>query len=243
MKVEYLIEYQFPEIKTRKVRKTPDHYFSGMVDSGVDAYIPQDSNVVMPRVMRNKKVRHFGTGTYASTYGHQDNPHDVRKVSREQQIKNYDGFWTFIVALSKHEDNDNPYFPRFRSITNYEGPRTGSYSVQVERLYHVNSLKSREVEALILTIYGMDNWKRIVLMISNDAMTLPDQAIGKTFLDALSNSFREVRYQELIIDKNLKSAIDFITLIPGGYLDIHPANIMVRNTPYGKQIVFSDPRA
>lgn len=244
MKVEYLIEYQFPEIKTRTItRAPPDHYFHGMIDTGKDAYIPPDARMSEPRVMRNKKVRHFGTGSYASTYGHQDNPHDVRKVSLRQQVKDYDGFWTFILALSKHEDNDNPYFPRFRSITNYEGARDqGSYSVQVERLYHIDSLKPREVEALISNIYGMDNWRRIILMLDSDEMTVSDESMLKRFTNVIRLSFRETRYQDLIIDENMKNAINFITSIPGGHVDIHNANMMIRNTPYGKQLVFSDPK-
>ena len=244
MKLEYLVEYQFPEIKTRTLKRAPpDHYFQGMTDSGKDAYIPPDAQLTLPRVMRNKKVRHFGTGSFASTYGHRDNPHDIRKLSTKQQVKDYDGFWTFILALSKHKDNDNPYFPRFRSITNYEGAHDqGSYSVQMERLYHIDSLKPREVETLISNIYGIDNWKRLVLMISNDAVTLPNDSISKTFVNVIRNTFHQTKYMDLIIDENMRNAVQFITSIPGGHMDIHSANIMIRNTPYGKQLVFSDPK-
>ena len=244
MKLEYLVEYEFPEIKTRTLkREPPDHYFQGMIDSGKDAYIPPDANITLPRVMRNKKVRHFGTGSYASTYGHQDNPHDIRKLSSKQQVRDYDGFWTFILALSRHEDNANPYFPRFRSITNYEGAKDqGSYSVQMERLYHIDSLKPREVEALISNTYGMDNWNRIVLMLDSDAMSISTDSTVKKFARAVRHSFHEVRYMDLIIDENMRSAVQFITSIPGGHIDIHKANIMIRNTPYGKQLVFSDPK-
>ncbi|KKL28837.1 hypothetical protein LCGC14_2371180, partial [marine sediment metagenome] len=41
----------------------------------------------------------------------------------------------------------------------------------------------------------------------------------------------------------LLNAIKFILKLEavGGFLDIHNDNIMIRNTPYGKQLVFSDP--
>ena len=241
MKLQQLFEYQFPEIRTRKVKRAPDQYnlraeFDHRKktdpESTIHTKVPSE-----PRVMRDPDVAHLGTGSYSSVYAHKDKPHDVRKLSRATAPTRYDGFWTYIKALSKHYDNGNPYFPRFGSITNYEDPvDQGSYSVEMERLNHIDILSKRELAALTEKLFGEKNMKYL--------FSLPSmRSGGSKLVNIIANMFRSEELRELIEDKDLLNAIKFILKLEavGGFLDIHNDNIMIRNTPYGKQLVFSDP--
>lgn len=237
MKLQQLLEYQFPEIKTRSVRRSPDQYnlrseYDKREDVGSDPEGPRPSP---PRVMRDPNVHHLGTGSFASVYTHKDRPHDVRKLSRGQEPKKYDGFWEYIKALSKHSDNGNPYFPRFSSITNYVDPKWGSYSVQMERLNHIDSISKREALALMERMFG-----------HNTGYLLKDmKPTGFRISNVIATMFRSENSRRLIVDEDLRKAIEFIKMQDRDrvFVDIHIDNMMVRNTPYGKQLVFSDPLA
>ncbi len=240
MKLQQLLEYQFPQIKTRSVRRAPDQYNLRSERSQREETTGEyedDPIPPMPRVLRDPNVYHLGTGSFASVYTHKDQPHDVRKLSRRQGSNRYDGFWTYIIALSHHSDNGNPYFPRFRSITNYVDPKQGSYSVQVERLDHIDSISKREAMALMERMFG-----------DNTGYLLKDmKPNGFRISNVIADMFRseDAPARRLIVDEDLRKAIEFIKMQESGrvFLDVHSDNMMIRNTPYGKQLVFSDPLA
>lgn len=236
MKLEQIIlEYQFPEIKYRKIGKLPTQYHHGadVLRRGPTHLYKRDYS---PRAMRSKGVEHMGTGMFSSVYSHEDRPHDVRKVSRHLNASKLDGFFYFLKALEQHPDeNTNPYFPRIRSVTVYESPHADAvYTAQMERLFPLSSLNPEQVDHL---------WRKAFGEVPED----DDRAGGA---GDLISDIREIMLGGIKMsdwkktDRDLLKAIRFIREVASEYqvgIDLHVGNVMVRHTPYGPQLVLTDP--
>ncbi len=235
MRLQQLFEYQFPEIKHRKVGKVPDQYHHG--DKGVKGSGKNYQRGFVPGVMkRDKDVEHLGTRTFSSAYVHKDRPQDVRKISH--LTHDVDGYFYYVKELAANPDNDNPYFPRFRDITFYEDAKGGIvYSTSVERLFDLSDLNRLEMQAISKRIFG-DNLENIPRVNDDDRLDNMDVAyFVQTAID-------EIRLHRYIIDDDFKRATSFIRKVANKYtldVDAHHENVMFRRTPAGAQLVISDP--
>ena len=232
MKLQQLFEYEFPKITHRKVTKLPDNVYN----RGEGTAHNYDPGFVPKVLKRSAGVEHLGTGHFASAYSHKDRPQDVRKVSRQAQAygkggAGVDGFYHYMKELSNHEDNSNPYFPKFRGITIYEDPDGGIvYSAQMERLFPMRKLRRREKVAVLEKMLG------------------DREEAGVSEFTSISSVIREViqgyDIKNHVVDEELIKAAEFINHVAKKHKignDIHDDNIMIRRSPYGSQVVITDP--
>lgn len=213
MKIRPLLEHAFPKIKERNVRRLPNNYLD-------DIY----KKAPHPKVMGDPNVHHLGSGSFASAYTHKDNPHDIWKSSRHMSADGHDidGFYYYLKALESFKGNTNPYFPRFRNIRINKRGNKMQYTVQVEKLFPLSSLYEDEAKALLRRMYIHPALDDTIVGAINDAVFKP----------------------KLIKDEQLLEAGRFIRRVMKKYKlddDMHLENIMVRRTPYGAQLVITDP--
>lgn len=239
MKIRQILEYEFPTFREKSVTRLPKQY---KLDS-------------KPSVLRNKKVKHIGTGAFASTYSHQDRPEDVRRVSKPQTIK--DGYWAYVRALKDHPDSGNPYFPKFREGTEYH-QRSGHtmtnrsvLSVKMERLRQLNELSEIEIESVLERWFG-EQWKKSLSVIygidvyeisswwNSPAFVLVD--IMRREIDSQLTSNSKLKDCQLV--DALKFIKDLVIASRDGLaLDLGTNNVMYKRSPYGIQLVLTDPVA
>lgn len=220
MRLQYLLEYTFPEIRYKTVTKLPKQYADVDLTQGLQK---------RPGVMRrNPKVQHLGTGYFSSVYGHEDRPQDVRKISSISGVKSVDGFFHYMIALSKHEDYANPYFPKVRSMTVYTNPTETQlmYSVQLERLFSGLTLNVEQLEAMTTKMFGRSfgSWKQTIEAV-RWVLYSYSQDVSGWDLDLI----RAIKFVKDVARKSNLS------------IDFHRDNALVRHTPYGPQFVFADP--
>ena len=239
MKIKQLIEYEFPEIRQRSVPRVPN------------AYKPSEGK---PAVLRNKKVKHMGSGAFASVYKNQDRPEDVTKISKPMSI--HDGYNKYIAALKNHPDNGNPYFPKVRSATKYSDKETHGHSmvsrtvhaVKTESLRHLSELSTREVHSVLERWFGED-WENVLKRIYETEHTIEFQTWDKPnyVLVDLMDHIRDYASVALKTkDHDLLRALAFLTKLSddgAGGIDFGMNNIMYKRSPYGIQLVFTDPIA
>ena len=241
MKVNQLFEYEFPEIRQRSVPRVPDAYRPA---HGVDP----------PLVKRNKKVKHMGSGAFASVYRNQDRPEDVTKISKPMSL--HDGYHKYIKALKNHPDNGNPYFPKVRAATKYTLNDKNAHSMvtrtvhstKTESLRHLKELSMREVESVVERWFGED-WKAVLKDIYETEHTAEfgNWKDPNYILVDLINQIRDYPHVARVTkDENLVNALKFLTKLEtsgAGAIDFGMKNIMYKRSPYGIQLVFSDPLA
>lgn len=234
MKIKPLLETTRPKFKIRDVSKLPDQY--------IDSY---------PGVLRrNKKVKHLGSGSYASTYAHQDRPHDVRRISRAQQ--SHDGSYWYFKELQAHSDRDNLYFPKHREGTEYqekEGERRSVLSVSTERLQKLDTLSKKEAESVFERWFGEHHeyivWNKIFQEIpSQKAFSYEGYGTAMIISAVIKRIMEHDWIDKYIIDDELKRAVKFIQSVKQKHsiaYDFGMNNTMYRRSPHGIQIVFTDP--
>ena len=220
----------FPEIRKKRVKRLPQqHNFM---------------NTDKPSVLRNPKVRHLGSGSFASAYTHEDRPHEIRRISKP--TANPDAYHVYIEALKNNPDHDNPYFPQIHEVTKYQGRSEGKktvLSVKAERLHKLTDLNNKEIQAVLERWYG-ENYKTVL----RDLLNIRDVRISiylitSTIRDLINNENREK-----IVDQDLLRATIFIDKKvlrkrKGIQSDIGINNLMFRRSPSGIQIVLTDPVA
>lgn len=241
MKLKHLFEYQFPEIQQKTVKRLPKQHKLAFNDASV---------------LRNKKVKHLGSGAFASAYANEDRPEDVRKVSGQSSV--HDGYMKFVKALKDSPEFGNPYFPKFREGSEYKDMETHSmvrrtvYSVKTERLQRLEDLTKKEVEAVLERWYGK-NWNAVASQVvqridPKSKFNPPGNWKHPAFqlVEILKRLIRGVHFGAGLQDEDLAKAIGFIQTFQGsgiGEPDISMNNIMYKRSPYGIQLVFTDPVA
>lgn len=189
-----------------------------------------------------------GGGTYADVY---DNPHDthsVIKVARPAsgELKK-DGYFGFIQHVMKM---DNPYFPKADELTQYTS-KAGEpfFTVKMEKLSSLGELRTDEVQAVWSRILGRAVPDEEVVSLTKQ-MVPParrrdagDQVWICGIADFLENCTEDGHYLDMVQDPELRKAINVLALfMHHGFInDMHEHNIMFRRTPYGPQLVFTDP--
>jgi hypothetical protein len=199
----------------------------------------------------DKKTQFLGAGYYSTVLSSDDNPHDVVKGSRGT-TKQKDGYEAFIRALANDpEMRDNIHMPRIRSakvMSSTDGKKS-NLLVRLERLHEIRHLSEREAYDILVRLIGRENARKYWL----HAMDMPGGSKMRTnwpwvlgeYLDAYSAE-KETRTEYPILDAELLQAYKWASSIAkkeGWVMDLHSGNWMIRRTPYGPQLVISDPFA
>ncbi len=250
-----IIEVEFPKIRQRIVKRLPNQWMS------------QD-----PSVLRNPKVKHKGSGAFASTYQHQDRPEDVRKITKPQVV--IDGYHKYIELLQDNPDFDNPYFPKIREVTRYtkkqlpgakpvkkprpmysrnstaNEPDAVVLSVKKEALRHLDELTYTEAVSVFERWFGTDWYKQLRKISDASIETLKS---WDRYDLIMSNIIRQIafnpeKWRGALLDKDLYNAIYWLknTVVQDGReceFDFGGNNIMYKRSPYGIQLVLTDPVA
>jgi len=231
-----MMEVEFPKIRERKVAKLPNQWNFGEYQK--------------PSVLRNPKVKHKGSGAFASAYQHQDRPEDVRKISKPTKFK--DGYHKYIELLKDNPDFDNPYFPKIREITRYSHKYGKSdeqvLSVKKEALRNLDELTYEETASVFERWFGpewLDHLRKIT-----DA-SIDTMKSWKKYDLILESMIRNIakypeNYRGALLDKDLYNALYWLkyTIAQDGVeFDLGGNNILYKRSPYGIQLVLTDPVA
>jgi len=245
MKIQHLLEYKFPNIQTVNVAKArhPGQRGDQLVNRSRD----------MNHVPRGAK--HMGAGEFSTVYKNEIGaPHDVRKISKPKRGHAIDGFYFYIKALEAHNDNTNPYFPRFRNIKIYvdntnskEGGSTKNdiitYSASMEHLYPIYDLSNTELNSILARMFGTN----VDLNSNTFKFNMGGrQAFDHPLVNIINGAIdhRDADIIAKVVDKDFLRAASFIAQVADENsvgIDLHGDNIMYRKTPYGSQLVISDP--
>jgi hypothetical protein len=188
-------------------------------------------------------------GSYGSVRLHKKDPHLVRKRGiKPRALLASDGYYAFITDLVEYykRNGPNPYLPRIYNIHHVEDSKGRKiYTADIERLFELDSLNMKELEALFSRVFNQEY--RRTQAPEEDQMA----DILKIMIDAMKKAVEhgdfEYHYYPnrplVISDEQLIKALKFIKSVAneGYWLDIRAPNIMIRRTPYGAQLVFTDP--
>jgi hypothetical protein len=186
----------------------------------------------------------LGHGYFSTTVGHQDSPHDAVKISNAENSRN-DGYEEYLRLLSRNPElRDNIHVPRIRSarvITSSDKNKKRMLLVRMERLEPIKNLSEREAYELVKSLVGREE---AIRQKNNPRMFTS----GDPWVRALNGVLFRWERGELdsnqIIHDDIRDTVEFLRKFAGmrqiGF-DLHDENWMIRRTPYGPQLVISDP--
>jgi len=248
-----IIEVEFPKIRQRIVSRLPNQWYGQK-----------------PSVLRNPKVKHKGSGAFASTYQHQDRPEDVRKITKPQVV--IDGYHKYIELLQDNPDSDNPYFPKIREITRYSKkqepgaepakkrpinysrnstahePDAVVLSVKKEALRHLEELTYTEVAPVFERWFGTDWYKQLRKITDASIDTLKSWERYDLIISSMVRAIAKnpEKWKDDLLDEDLYNALYWLRYTvarDGVEFDFGGNNIMYKRSPYGIQLVLTDPVA
>lgn len=177
-------------------------------------------------------------GTFARVVPDKKDPHMVIKndTSAKWHSHNPDNYNKYISLLIERDlINSNIHFPRvynIKKIVDKHGKFIFKY--QMEKLIRLSELSEADLEILARNIC------------SNISDGMTDRNLVNAIYDAIENECDGAdRGGQRLISKSLKQCIQIINDI-GEEIGVPPNdiggdNIMVRRTPYGPQLVITDP--
>lgn len=216
-----------PEIKNRKINKFTN--------------IPDNKNVL-------------GSGFFSRVYKDKD-PHLVTKSTKTDayNLETYDVYWYYIRKIVESKINEhNPYFPRVYGVTSYKlksptnkiDAKSEMRNAKIEKLESLHSF-NRDKELLIPILLRIRNKKYLMKYLNTDENFSDINGLDiMTFITGFVRDDIALRNDdEHIDDKLYLQAIKFIRNISkkAYNVDIHMDNLMIRRTPYGLQLVITDP--
>lgn len=236
MKIEHLLEIISTSTKERSV--------SGRFKS--DDWEVEDD--------WNEREKGRGVGRYSVVKPGSD-PHTVKKSSKTPGMDMMDGYWKFIDYVIKYKLWENPHFPRVYSIKKIKDS-TGDimFRGEIEKLEPLKGLRFDEIKHLYEKIFGLDELPSLM----KNTKGLGKEELAKLYIDRFAKDISQTAkgiVPNWIVDESFKNAIEILKKIKekekssgekairgkGFIYDIHSENIMVRRTPYGLQLVFTDP--
>lgn len=217
----------------------------------------------------DKKVIGSGAYSYAVDVSDDDqHSHEVKKISRKNQRDTgykirKDGFWYYADFIVKHKLYNNPFFPRIYTIKKTYDNLPSGYENAVE--YHMEKLSPIvEYSDWDGNSYSDDNY----YLSDNEYDYLFDLYFGnskKHDFDDVDDKIEHLIYmlEQVVIyaksnNKTILNEITYEPLVEAYYMfvkmfnyfrmnkimvsiDLHGENFMSRKTPYGTQIVYTDP--
>lgn len=189
-------------------------------------------------VMQNTIKKQLGHGHYSRVKPHPSDPHLVKKTSHNIKYSGDDGYRSFIAYIIENKLTDNIHFPKvynIRTITDKNGKKI--YSFDVERLVPLRKLGVEQMKAALDSHFNDD---RIEEVEDEDdgigiIMTNIDMAVHEGVFSVLKT--QELKDACFILFKLSKDEAS------PHWFDLKYDNMMWRLTPYGAQLVFTDPLA
>jgi hypothetical protein len=179
-------------------------------------------------------MKSLGQGYFSDVYAPAGAPHDVVKINYQVDVK--DGYHAFVKALIDNERaRDSIYFPRIRSVRELQTPGADFpyLLVRMEQLLPLQALTREELIGLATRHTDIPEKDIVDQYEIWDIIYLISKAI---------NPRTHSPYK--VTDTKLKNAIRWVEELgkkENSSVDLHSDNIMARRTPYGPQLVISDP--
>jgi len=190
-------------------------------------------------LLKDPDVGNFlGYGFYSNVFTDKTNQYNVIKIGEIQEGLGNPEFDAYLNYLAKLKKYKNPVFPQVDSIQIFHDPSSKDhpyiYKVKMERLYPSSDIKNKEFEAFYEKVFGgadIERYKQFDFR-TNRPIDFLYAALGDNELfKAIKDPYTR---QALGIIKNLNKKGGFNT-------DLHSGNVMFRRTPYGIQLVVTDP--
>lgn len=201
----------------------------------------------------NARQRGRGVGRFSTVKPGSD-PHTVKKSSKSPNHDMIDGYWRFIDYVARYQLWENPHFPRVYNIKKIKD-QSGDMMLrgEIEKLESLEDLRMDEIKHLYQKIYGLENMPSL----GQNTKGLGRSEVKDLYLKRLAtdvqHSVKGLGNQK-IEEESFKNAVKILKMIKkrestskdkirslGFIYDIHYGNIMARRTPYGLQLVFTDP--
>ena len=218
----------------------------------VEYSFPTIQHVEVPRqrhpgrsIRRGRAGNYVGDGSFAQATANPNNPHDIRKTSKDpQKRKAIDGFYFYLLELENYTDNTNPYFPRIRQAKIYTDRDEDSskdritYSVQMERLESLMGINDRDRESSLAKVFGSnytrareimdsieenyDGWQNSPWIYDEPFLTIIKIIVGgNNMLEAMSRAHADKEtiseLIDLVADEQLLRALVFIEEVSKKY--------------------------
>ena len=181
-----------------------------------------------------EKFKRLGSGYFSVVGVSDDSPQDVVKVNMYGDLK--DGYNAFVKALIDNERARNSVlFPRIRSVRELKTPED-EYPRLLVRMERLEPLFNLGIEELRHMVARYTSAKVEDLEYNNDKFDMINLFVDIIRGDSLVSA--------KVTDTKLKNAIQWLQEIAQEekfFFDLHSENMMVRRTPYGPQLVLSDP--
>lgn len=213
----------------------------------------------------NGDIQQLGSGYYAVVYEKPDNPENtVTKVGKFDLKKDYDGEYSdsyvnFIMELQKNpRAADNPFFPQVYQIKFYnQKDQLMKYSAELEKLKPFDEDKYYDTDSVEKAMNHLENepqssfteviraLKRIAKFNTEEFFSETLDAFGEIGISSVLTHFLTNFVQYRVYPPKTPQAADAVKIIhqlPGNF-DLHSRNVMYRRSPYGLQLVFTDPLA
>jgi hypothetical protein len=177
------------------------------------------------------KRTELGRGLFSRVNTTND-PHTVRKTTVNNIGPNHrhiaDGFEGYVRMLNQFGAMDNIHFPKvYKAKNSVDREGTRRHQFEMEKLQPIDSLSKEELEALVDASFNAPVYKLAkITQYLRVAVDRPEDRDRIIKSESLAEACK-------ILTKIAREG-DFI-------LDIHAGNFMVRRTPYGPQLVISDP--
>jgi len=178
----------------------------------------------------------IGHGYFSSVAPDDDDPHFVNK--RSVRVVNrkgtHDAYWGYVYYIIKNKLYENPYFPRIydvKRIVDKDGKM--HFTAKMEKLHPFNP---NDIEGTVLPLVR----RMLTKEARSDFLEITAQGLLTTIKLAIeSNNYLKFFKDEQLIDA-IKKLQDYMNKY-WAELDLHQNNVMIRRTPYGPQLVFTDP--
>lgn len=187
--------------------------------------------------IRSPKTKPLGRGTVAKVYDHPSDAHMVNRVTKSYKSGDHEqSYETFIEAmLDDPHMKDNIHMPRVYGVKKFksrEGRVRARY--ELEKLVMMHNVDEVVLKAAIDSVYNID---------ADDGEYSPRELPWR-FASELQYAISYNEFDNVISEEFLE-ALKFIKEVKkrarGVGYDLHEENIMLRITPTGAQIVFTDP--
>lgn len=208
----------------------------------------------------NKDINY---GAYAKVVQNKDSftvdkeEHDVLAHKKFEEPRDPYSVYIGKIAHNKLSEK-NPYFPRVYKITRiFDKNGKIKYKYNLEKLFHIEEISNEELIEYGNRIFNKFN---AILNTKKDPTTqalnffkknsskyeLQDEIneLKIKIMYAYSDIMSDPNYSEIIKDKNLLKALNFIydlAEMKDYVIDLHGKNFMFRRSAHGIQLVLTDP--
>lgn len=203
--------------------------------------------------LEKKNIEKMGQGITSYVISKKNKPHEVKRLTYSSRHPAEDAYLAYLNLIIQNEGN--PFFPKVYSLKVLRTKKDDYfYYIEMEKLHPLDTLNWKQLSALIeqntgLSVSKYVNLKDILKKFPyiEDKKYLNDVVksdILNTFVSSMRQflggdnnvgPFTESTKKALLQVRQMLETHDFLAL------DLHTGNMMYRNTPYGPQLVMTDP--